>query len=409
MEHVGAAARELARLGSARRRSFRVPDSAPFRWIASDQGILETLEHEGGQSLLTQSRDGRIRLWDLQRMAEGSRPEDGLTRTLRTECFFFTKCAVAKRSDCAFRYAPPPPRETARPDRPPAPKPTSGIGACLDLADDDDDGDDGGGPNDDGSGECHWSGRPGAPSHLVLAPTEPPEAMLLWDTRCPEHCAKLHPDAGDRSRVGQDGTSTPVLGMAMSTKLWLPYDGCTSGTPPLALVGHENGDVLAWDLSMMRPRIWSKTPPGLFKSPLMGLDVNRNGTVMFCGGIEASARTCAVLPGTIKPRHAVQLPVSCTAVHELDRHEGLGHLAVRPDGRVVATAGWDYRVRLFSAKPPKYKALAVLKYHDAAVNALDFSDDSKLLVTGSKDQKLAVWKVFPPKPDPEPGARLGPA
>ena len=245
---------------------------------------------------------------------------------------------------------------------------------------------------------AHWSGKAGAPRHLVLAPTEPPEAMVLWDTRCDRPALRFQPDGGDRSKV-RAGDS-PVIGMAMSAKLWLPYGGCASGTPPLALVGYENGSVMAWDLTALRPRPWSVTPRNVFKSPLMGLDVNREGTVMFAGGVETAARAFALAPGALRPRHDIGLPVSCEAVEEVDRKEGIGQLALRPDGRVLATAGWDFRVRLFSAKAPKFKPLAVLKYHDAAVNALDFSDDSRLLVTGSKDQKIALWDVgarFPPR------------
>ena len=66
-------------------------------------------------------------------------------------------------------------------------------------------------------------------------------------------------------------------------------------------------------------------------------------------------------------------------------------------GALFATAGWDRRVRIFSTKAPKFKPLAVLRYHDAAVNALDFSADSTLLFTASKDAKIACWRLFPPK------------
>ena len=64
-------------------------------WSASDQGVLETHEHAGGESLLTQHRDGRIRLWDLDRLGGGAKPEDALSRTLFTDSYFFTRCAVA--------------------------------------------------------------------------------------------------------------------------------------------------------------------------------------------------------------------------------------------------------------------------------------------------------------------------
>ena len=222
-----------------------------------------------------------------------------------------------------------------------------------------------------------------------------PFPAQVWDTRCDRPALRLETDGGDRSQVPKGGS--PVLGMAMSCKLWLPYDGCASGTPPLAFVGYENGSVVAWDLAALRPRPWAATPKTLFKSPLMGMDVNREGTVLFAAGVESAARAIAVSQPVLRPRQDIGLPVACEAVDQVDRKEGVGQLSLRPDGKVLASAGWDFRVRLFSAKAPKFKPLAVLKYHDAAVNALDFSDDATLLATGSKDTKIALWSLFPPK------------
>ena len=111
------------------------------------------------------------------------------------------------------------------------------------------------------------------------------------------------------------------------------------------------------------------------------------GSELFAGGVEAKARAFRVEPGLLKPHGALE--VSCPSIDELDQHQGVGQLALRPDGKVLASAGWDYRVRIFSAK--SLKRLAVLRYHDASVNALDWSDD--LLATGSKDTKVAVWRL----------------
>ena len=47
-------------------------------------------------------------------------------------------------------------------------------------------------------------------------------------TRCDRPALRLETDGGDRSQVPKGGS--PVLGMAMSCKLWLPYDGCASGS-----------------------------------------------------------------------------------------------------------------------------------------------------------------------------------
>ena len=93
-------------------------------WAAAPLGVLELHAHAGG--LLTQTRDGRIRLWDLENLAEP-------TTTLSTNSFFFARCATVGHSE---DYAAPPlpsiPKETTRP----AKKAESGIGAQL-ASDDD--------------------------------------------------------------------------------------------------------------------------------------------------------------------------------------------------------------------------------------------------------------------------------
>eukprot|EP00629_Pelagomonadales_sp_RCC1024_P011821 CAMPEP_0119270196 /NCGR_PEP_ID=MMETSP1329-20130426/7300_1 /TAXON_ID=114041 /ORGANISM="Genus nov. species nov., Strain RCC1024" /LENGTH=398 /DNA_ID=CAMNT_0007270207 /DNA_START=112 /DNA_END=1304 /DNA_ORIENTATION=- len=340
-----------------------------WRAGADKLGVLEMHQHAGGGSLLAQSRDGRIRLWDLERLGAGGAAEDALTTTLATNSFFFAKCSVASNKTCDYEYEPeaeakPPKRKEARA------KAATGIGACVDPRED-----------DPGPGEkpqkptVHWSQRAAAADHLVLAATEPPEACLLWDTRCASPAARLQPKDGERA----DATAAnPILGNVMVTKLWLPAAGAAA--PPLALVGHEGGAVLAWDLRLLRPRLYARTPPGAFSSPCVGLDIDREGKVMFVAGVEATARAVSVGEHVLRPHSNFALPVACEAAHEMDQKHGVGTLALRPDGRVLGTAGWDRRARLFSARAP-YRPLAVLRYHDAAVNALDWSADSALLAT----------------------------
>ncbi|KAH7163522.1 WD40-repeat-containing domain protein [Dactylonectria estremocensis] len=54
------------------------------------------------------------------------------------------------------------------------------------------------------------------------------------------------------------------------------------------------------------------------------------------------------------------------------KHSGQQSLKVRSDGRIFATAGWDSRVRVYSAKT--MKELAVLKWHQVGCYAVAFSD-----------------------------------
>ena len=54
------------------------------------------------------------------------------------------------------------------------------------------------------------------------------------------------------------------------------------------------------------------------------------------------------------------------------KHSGQQSLRIRSDGRIFATAGWDSKVRIYSAKT--LKELAVLKWHQVGCYAVAFSD-----------------------------------
>jgi len=63
-----------------------------------------------------------------------------------------------------------------------------------------------------------------------------------------------------------------------------------------------------------------------------------------------------------------------------------------PAERIVATAGWDHRIRIFDWKKPQ--PLAILKYHSAEVFSIDFSQFSNLIASGSKDKRIAMWSIY---------------
>lgn len=54
------------------------------------------------------------------------------------------------------------------------------------------------------------------------------------------------------------------------------------------------------------------------------------------------------------------------------KHAGQQDLRLRSDGRIFATAGWDARVRVYSAKT--MKELAVLKWHQVGCYAIAFAE-----------------------------------
>ena len=116
--------------------------------------------------------------------------------------------------------------------------------------------------------------------------------------------------------------------------------------------------------------------------------------------------------------------------HIQTKHAGQQSVRFRSDGRILATAGWDSRVRIYSAKT--LKEVAVLVWHKQGCYTVDFADiepadnvhegdssrnepsrslESSVIVAlrdrrmeesqsehwvavGSKDGKVSLWKIF---------------
>ena len=66
-------------------------------------------------------------------------------------------------------------------------------------------------------------------------------------------------------------------------------------------------------------------------------------------------------------------------------------LALSPDGKTLASAGYDKTVRLWDLE--SLKELAALTGHKGAVRALAFSPDGKTLASGAGDQTIKLWDL----------------
>ncbi|KAF4552401.1 WD domain-containing protein 36 [Elsinoe fawcettii] len=67
----------------------------------------------------------------------------------------------------------------------------------------------------------------------------------------------------------------------------------------------------------------------------------------------------------------------------------VNHVTFSPDGLLIASAGFDNLVKLWSATDGKF--LFTLKGHVGPVYQVAFSADSRLLVSASKDTTIKVW------------------
>ena len=73
--------------------------------------------------------------------------------------------------------------------------------------------------------------------------------------------------------------------------------------------------------------------------------------------------------------------------------EGISHLKIRGDKKILAAGSWDNTVRLFSVKRPgNLKPLGALKFHEKAVDSLAVTES--LIAAGSTDGYVSIWKVY---------------
>ena len=71
------------------------------------------------------------------------------------------------------------------------------------------------------------------------------------------------------------------------------------------------------------------------------------------------------------------------------------HLAFSPDGRFVASASFDKKIKVWNGRTGAF--VATLTGHVAAVYQVCWSADSRLLASASCDSTVKIWEVERPK------------
>uniref|UniRef100_A0A4W6EMS6 Guanine nucleotide binding protein (G protein), beta polypeptide 1-like n=1 Tax=Lates calcarifer TaxID=8187 RepID=A0A4W6EMS6_LATCA len=155
-----------------------------------------------------------------------------------------------------------------------------------------------------------------------------------------------------------------------------------SGSRPLLLAGYEDGSLLLWDVTQRSKLSQAKAHP----EPVMCLTFDTKRLRGISGSSEKKLSSWI-----LDRQDNLQLQDCVTLVNP-----GVSQLCIREDGKLLASAGWDHRVRVFSWK--KLRPLAVLQYHTDMVLSVAFSDHQdpkqRLLAAGSKDQRISLWSIY---------------
>src|SRR4029453_1470850 len=94
------------------------------------------------------------------------------------------------------------------------------------------------------------------------------------------------------------------------------------------------------------------------------------------------------------------------ASRELRGHGGpVRAIAVAPDGRTAISGGFDQSAIVWDLE--RGAALAVLRFHDGAVNAVAALADGGF-AAGGEDGRIALWRVGQPRPRPVIEGHAGP-
>jgi hypothetical protein len=160
-------------------------------------------------------------------------------------------------------------------------------------------------------------------------------------------------------------------------------------TPITALAYEPNGQTL---VVSGRGNVVMLDPSGAVRSELpvpldrvTALAVAPRGTTLAVAG-STEGRTWDVLLAPIGMKGAVGALTRAT-----QHGDAIHTLAFSPDGKILASAGYDRLIKLRDVAANK--DLQVLRDHSDAVYSLAFSPDGQLLASGAADRAVKVWKV----------------
>jgi len=206
-------------------------------------------------------------------------------------------------------------------------------------------------------------------THLFFAsPSEERSVVYIWDSRQNDPVMRLVPEDNPDS-----------FGMPMSLVLLTPSSSTIAHSYVAA--GYEGGQLTFYELRKGSLSFTSQ----LFKEPVLSVDVGKGNTKGVAGssGDLLKGFKLDLQQQKIKVAHSFPL-----------KNPGINRLLIREDQKIMLSAGWDHRIRIFNWK--SFKELAILKYHQQSILAIDFCplSCSGEFVSSSKDGRIAIWNLY---------------
>ena len=197
-------------------------------------------------------------------------------------------------------------------------------------------------------------------------------------------------------------TLRPGAGVAAERGLLMNMQMVDSDDRRHILCGYENGEMSLLEMRASGGGESSLSSVDLFQGqPVMCFDYHKAANVGFACSAAPLVHTIELLEEENELKNQPKLH-ACNSFSLTN--PGVNAVRIRTsDGRLLVTGGWDSRVRVFSVtttsarrkKTPKVpKLLAVLDFHKASVNALDFSPFDGMLAAGSNDGIVSAWNLY---------------